>query len=268
MRANEVRSGDVLRHGAYVCVRTRGADRAALAMAPIEALAARLGLANEFESVDGDPPAAVAFLRQVRAVPGARDDAGLLGADAVVHVAAVTAAPVTEFCAEITRLCGPASTARVLEGVVRPMSFTGNAMHNFAYAQRVLQQPGRIMPNAFLIPMSKTAAWWAKDWMERHTYFLPRYDDGGRMLNEGHALAAAAGVPCLLRRTYKHVSEPAPADAYDFVTYFECADAAVATFHAVCTALRDVAKNPEWAFVREGPTWHGRRVATWGELFT
>ena len=51
------------------------------------------------------------------------------------------------------------------------------------------------MPNAFLVPMSKTAEWWAKDWMERHTYFLPRYDDAGRMMSEGHALAAAAGVP-------------------------------------------------------------------------
>jgi len=41
----------------------------------------------------------------------------------------------------------------------------------------------------------------------------------------------------------------------------------VPTFHRVCAALRDVARNPEWKFVREGPTWHGRRVATWAELF-
>jgi hypothetical protein len=51
------------------------------------------------------------------------------------------------------------------------------------------------------------------------------------------------------------------------VTYFECADADVPTFHQVCAALRDVARNPEWKFVREGPVWHGRRVATWAELF-
>jgi len=268
MRASDVRSTDILRHGAYVCVRAREADRAALARTPVGALATRLGLVNEFESVGGDPPASVAFLRRVSAAPGARDDAGLLDADAVVHVAAPAAAPVTAFCAELTRLLGPVDPLRVLGGGVRPMSYTGNAMHNFAYAHRVLQQPGRSMPNAFLIPMSKTAAWWTKDWMERHTYFLPRYDAAGHMLSEGHALAAAAGVPCLLRRTYKHVSEPAPADAYDFVTYFECSDADLPTFHAVCAALRDVAKNPEWAFVHEGPTWRGRRVATWGELFS
>jgi hypothetical protein len=123
------------------------------------------------------------------------------------------------------------------------------------------------MPNAFLIPMSKAPAWWAKDWMERHTYFLPRYDESGRMVNQGHALAAAAGIPCLMRRTYKHVTLPAPEGAYDFVNYFECADAHIPTFHEVCGALRETTKNPEWRFVREGPTWHGRRVATWPELF-
>jgi hypothetical protein len=266
MRANDVRSHDALRHGAYVCLRLGRVNGAARAGAQVAALAARLGLVNEFEARGGDPPASVAFLRRVGAAAGARDDDGLLRADAVVHVAAPTAAPVAEFCAELERLAGPAASPRVLGGVVRPMSYTGNAMYNFAYAHRVLQQPGAVMPNAFLVPMSKTPAWWAKDWMERHTYFLPRYDDTGRMASEGHALAAAAGVPSLLRRTYRHASEPAPTDAYDFVTYFECRDADVPTFHTVCAALRDVRRNPEWAFVREGPTWHGRRVAAWEEM--
>jgi hypothetical protein len=80
-------------------------------------------------------------------------------------------------------------------------------------------------------------------------------------------LAAEAGIACLMRRTYKTETEPAPEGAYDFVTYFECADADVPTFHRVAASLRDVDRNPEWRFVREGPTWHGRRVATWPELF-
>ena len=157
---------------------------------------------------------------------------------------------------------------RVIGGVVRPKTYTGTAMNSFAYAHQVVQQPGRVMPNAYLFPMSKTPLWWAKDWMERHTYFLPRYDDEGRMKSEGHALASAAGISCLLRRTYKATTEPAPEGAYDFVTYFECADADIPTFHQVCAALRDVTRNPEWKFVREGPTWHGRRVAAWAELFS
>jgi hypothetical protein len=55
---------------------------------------------------------------------------------------------------------------------------------------------------------------------------------------------------------------------FDFVSYFECADADVPVFHDVCDALHDVTRNPEWAFVREGPTWHGRRTATWAGLFS
>ena len=49
--------------------------------------------------------------------------------------------------------------------------------------------------------------------------------------------------------------------------YFECAEEHVPVYHQVCDALRDVRRNPEWQFVREGPTWHGRRVASWEDLF-
>ena len=268
MLDNSVLPREITRHGAYVCLRlTDGADPRAVAGVAIPALAEKLGLVNEFEPAGGPPAQSIAFLRRHGATDGAIADDGVARADAVVHVAAPTAQPVSDFCAETTRLIGSMTHLRILGGVVRPRSYTGAAMNNFAYAHQVVQQPGRLMPNGFLIPMSKTAGWWAKDWMERHTYFLPRYDDHGRMQNEGHALASAAGVSCLLRRTYKATTEPAPEGAYDFVTYFECADADVPIFHQVCDALRDVARNPEWKFVREGPTWRGRRVATWAEAF-
>jgi hypothetical protein len=234
---------------------------------PVPLLAGRLGLRNEFDHDGGHPQEAIAFLRGEGAASGDIADDDLLHAGAVVHVASATAGPVAEFCGRLTGLLNPVVTPRILPGVVRPMTYTGAAMYNFAYAHQVIQQPAAAMPHAFLIPISKTGAWWEKDWMERHTYFLPRYDDSGDMVAEGHALAAAAGIGCLMRRFYKHPSEPAPADAYDFVTYFECADQDVPSFHEVCAALRDTTRNPEWKFVREGPTWHGKRVATWAELF-
>jgi hypothetical protein len=268
MLDNSVLAGEVLRHGAYVCLRlSAGTDARAVAGVAIPALAEKLGLQNEFAPAAGPSTQSIAFLRRQTATAGAVADNGVALADAVVHVAAPTASPVSDFCGEATRLLGALAHIRVIGGVVRPRTYTGAAMNNFAYAHQIVQQPGRVMPNAFLVPMNKITAWWAKDWMERHTYFLPRYDDEGRMQSEGHALASAAGIPCLLRRTYKSTSEPAPEGAYDFVTYFECADADVPTFHQVCASLRDVAKNPEWKFVREGPTWYGRRVATWPDLF-
>jgi len=266
MRANDVRSTDALRHGAYVLLRVPPSARKAAARIALPALAERLGLRNEFQPGGDHPPEAYALLRRIGATPAEIADEALLHADAIVHVASATAGPVADLCAELVRLAGPLEP-RVIGGIVRPMNYTGNAMHNFAYAQRVVQQPGTVMPNAFLVPMSKAAGWWEKDWMERHTYFLPRYDDAGRMRSEGHALAAEKGIAHLLRRTYKNPSEPAPAGSYDFINYFECADEHVPTFHEVCSALRDVERNPEWRFVREGPTWQGRRVATWPELF-
>lgn len=265
--AMQAATSEILRHGAYVCLRVGAEARRAAAEAAVPALAERLRLRNEFEPGEGHPSEAIAFLRRLDATPADVPDEGLLQADAILHVASRTEKTVAELCAGATRLLGPAVKTLVLRGVVRPPRYTGAAMHDFAYAHQVLQQPGSAMPSGFLIPMNKTDAWWAKSWMERHTYFLPRYDEAGRMVSEGHALAAAAGIPCLMRRTYRSETEPAPPGTYDFVNYFECADADVPTFRAVCAALRDVARNPEWKFVREGPTWHGRRVATWPELF-
>jgi hypothetical protein len=267
MAAEDVTSTEVMRYGAYLCLGVPPELRRPAASAAVPRLADRLGLRNEFEPGDGHPPDAIAFLRRVAATPADIADDSLLGAQAIVHVASATAGLVREFCAELARLLGPGITPRVLDGVVRPTKYTGNAMHNFAYAHQLRQQPAVVTPNAFLVPITKTADWWGKDWMERHTYFLPRYDASGRMLNQGHVLAAAAGMDCLMRRTYWNAAEPAPAGAYDFITYFECADQDIARFHDVCAALRDLAKNPEWMFVREGPTWQGRRVASWAQLF-
>jgi hypothetical protein len=268
MRASDTRPFDPYRYGAYFCLNVPAESRAAVAGADVTALAERLGLHNEYDSAGGDPPQSIAYLRRVSAVPGQIADAGVLGAAAIVHVAAMAPEPIREFRAGLTSLVGRAVTPRVLEGAARPLSYTGQAMFNFSYAQRVLQQPAAVMPNAFLVPLSKTAGWWQKDWMERHTYFLPRYDDAGTMQHQGHALAAAAGIACLLRRTYKSIAEPAADGDFDFITYFECADADVPVFHEVCGALRDATRNPEWAFVSEGPTWHGLRAATWAGLFS
>src|SRR2546422_918025 len=223
-QANDVLSTEVLRHGAYICLSGSADARRHLAAAAVPALATRLGLRNEFDPGSGHPPEAVAFLRRVGATPGAIADDELSRAEAIVHVASSRAAVVAEFGAEATQRLAPAVKPRVLAGVVRPKDYTSAAMNQFAYAHAVPQQPGAAAPNAFLLPMSKTAAWWAKDWMERHTYFLPRYEHG-RMVSQGHALAAEAGIACLMRRTYKHETSPAPAGSYDFVTYFECADA-------------------------------------------
>jgi hypothetical protein len=260
-------ANDVLRHGAYLCLTPTAEEQHVLAAAPVAAMTRRLGLENEFSTQAGHPRHAVAFLRRVDVIARQLADHSLAEAKAMVHVASDSAAIVDEFCSGLLQLVDRTAIAGILKGVVRPPRYTGAAMHEFAYARQVSQQPGDRAPHAFLVPMKKTPEWWEKDWMERHTYFLPRFDESGSMINHGHALAAAAGIPCLMRRTYKALVEPAPACEYDFTNYFECADSDVQTFHAVCTNLRDTVKNPEWQYVREGPTWHGKRVEQWEDLF-
>lgn len=262
LHADDVRSTAAVRFGAYLCLRLSDDTSRALAALDVPGLAAQLGLRNEYHPGGDHPASAIAYLRRVAVTPADTADEGLSRAEVIVHVAADSPEPVAELRAALARDVPPACL-RVLDGVVRPPSYTGNALHNFAYAHRVLQQPGVRMPNVFLLPMSKTQAWWAKSWLERHTYILPRYDEAGQMLNEGHALVCEPGIACLMRRTYKQLQEPAAPGGYDFINYFECADADVPVFHAVCAALRDTHKNPEWQFVREGPLWQGRRVESW-----
>jgi hypothetical protein len=250
------------RHGAYLCISAVDEARAALAAAPVPALVERLGLVNEFDARDGHPPHAVAFLSRAGSTAADIPDPLLSESRAVIHVASADGQIVSTFCTELERLLRDDADLRILRGTVQPTQYTGGAMHGFAYAHQRTQEIGASMPNAFLLPLRKLPEWWAKDWMERHTYFLPRYDADGRMVSEGHALTAAAGIPALMRRTYRCGED------YDFLTYFECADADVPTFDAVCAALRDVRRNPEWRFVREGPTWRGRRTKTWSALWT
>lgn len=262
--SNDVLPREVLRHGAYLCVRARDGQR--LAELGIDALVKQFGFENEFDATNGHPSDAVAFLRRVDATPRAITDEALFRAEAVVHIASGRAEPVDRLCAEMARSLEADAIVAIMRGVVRPPSFTGTAMNNFAYVQQLQQQRGDAMPHAFIVPMRKDARWFAKSWLERHTYFLPRFDDAGRLTHEGHVLTAAPGIPHLMRRTYKYATEPAPDGAYDFVNYFECADSGVPVFFEVCAGLRDVARNPEWRFVQEGPTWRGRRVRSWRDL--
>lgn len=268
MRADDARSEEIFGYGAYVCIAVPPRERAALLKLPVGTIAARFGLVNEFEAGAAASPKRVAFLRRTDVTSRDISDERLLNADVLVHIGSDCFSIIEEFFGELGRVVGLNVIPTIVHGVAKSRMYTSNLIHDFSFAHQVLQQPGTIMPNAILVPMSKTKEWWEKDWMERHTYFLPRYDHAGRMMSEGHVLASASGVECLVRKTFKYPTCPAPAGEYDFISYFECTDEDLPTFQKVCDALRDVTRNPEWAFVREGPTWHGKRVAGWPELFT
>jgi hypothetical protein len=146
----------------FVAARTTGPTRGGRCRVRVETA---FGLGNEFTG--NDPRPSVAYLRKVRCDPGDIGDDGLASADDVVHVAAADERLVGEYERQLNHSLDNGVSVRVLTGQWLPLEFTGRAMHNFSYAHRVLQQPGDVAPNCFLLPMSKTSEWWDKSWMER-----------------------------------------------------------------------------------------------------
>lgn len=203
------------------------------------------------------------LLRAEPALSEERDlpHAAMSQANALIRLEGAALDPLLHYEAGLRKLIEPrGGTVETLAGVQRPRSYTSYAMAQFAYTPALAPRPGAACPMGVVTPQNKTPAWWEMDWMHRESFFLPRYDAQERLLAKGHALAAEDGIPYIVRRNVHNPQGYGREGSYDFVPYFEFAEAHVPIFRAVMAALRDVAQNPEWAYVREGPEWWGRRV--------
>lgn len=158
-------------------------------------------------------------------------------------------------------------SVETLSGIQKPRSYTSYAMTQFAYAPALAPASGAHLPLAAVTPQNKTREWWDMNWMRRESFFLPRYDQYGRMTAKGHALATEAGIPRINRRLFHHPEGYSLPEGYDFVGYFEFAEESAESFRSVMASLRNTSVNPEWAYVKEGPEWWGRRVGLAKELW-
>ena len=185
----------------------------------------------------------------------------MMDADGLIRLEAEASEPLLKYEEGLRALLNPvAGDIETLSGVQRPRSYTSHAMTQYAYARAQQPGPGGVHPLGVVTPMNKNAEWWGMDWMHRESFFLPRYDAKENMAVKGHALAADAGIACITRRLVHAPEGYGKEGGYDFVGYFEFAEADASTFSAVMAALRDVEQNPEWAYISEGPEWWGRRV--------
>ncbi len=256
----------VIGHGRFLFVRLppRGIDA--------ELAAALDGLGEGMENMhemEGSPSEEAfhrgrfQLLRAEPALGGERDlsHAAISAANFLIRLEAASPEPLFAYEKGLRALIeSREGSVETLAGVQRPRSYTSYAMTQFAYAPALPPGSGRQFSMGVVTPLNKTDAWWAMDWMCRESFFLPRYNDQGNRLAKGHALAAEAGIPCINRRLFHAPDGYGRKDSYDFVGYFEFAEADAPLFRAVMAALRDIAQNPEWAYVREGPEWWGRRV--------
>ena len=183
--------------------------------------------------------------------------------DGLIRLECATLEPIKEYETGLRKLVESAGgSVETLAGVMRPRSYTSHAMSEFAYAHAMPPGPGTKFPLAAVTPMNKTDEWWQMDFLHRESFFLPRYDENENMVVKGHALASAMGVPAINRRLVHAPEGYGMQGNYDFVGYFEFAEANAAVFREVMAGLRDTVQNPEWKYVLEGPEWWGRRVGS------
>lgn len=195
-------------------------------------------------------------------------DEGMSRATALIRLEGNTLAPLTAYENGLRGLIEQqGGKVYPLSGVQKPRSYTSYAMTQFAYARARSPAAGNKHQFGVVTPQNKTREWWEMDWMRRESLFLPQYDKAGNMVAKGHALASAAGIPCINRRLFHSVQGYGLDTGYDFIGYFEFAESDSQVFRDVMVGLRDRSQNPEWNYVREGPEWWGRRVGKIGELW-
>jgi hypothetical protein len=210
------------------------------------------------------------FLRAEHAMSREREipHPALSKADGLIRLEASSVEPFLHYEAQLRMLVEHrGGSVEALAGVQRPRSYTSYAMTQFGYATALPPGPGSRSPFGVVTPLNKTKEWWAMDWMHRESFFLPRYDAQEKLVAKGHALAAASGIPSINRRLVHAPNGYGQEGIYDFIGYFEFAEEHASVFREVMAALRDVKQNPEWAYVREGPEWWGRRVGRAADLW-
>ena len=100
--------------------------------------------------------------------------------------------------------------------------------------QEGLGRPGSV--HAALIPIRKTAAWWALTQEERRDVFEAQ---------SHHIGIGMKYLPAIARRLH-HCRDLGSPEPFDFITWFEYAPEQEPAFEALLHALRS---SPEWAYV-------------------
>jgi len=190
-------------------------------------------------------------------------NAHVLPATHVVQVTSKYRPSMVDAEKEIRRRVGTLAEVSAIRGAVRTPRYTSSEMYTWAYGTAKPRASGRIASNSIILPIRKTAEWWAMPAMERHQYFYPHRDQASGATVPGHAELGRKAAGKIHRRLYYNPDGEGRAGEWDFITYFECADDDLGLFDETLDSMRDTTKNPEWNFVEEGPLWRGTRSLRW-----
>ncbi len=220
------------------------------------------GFFNDFDA-DGSrsrPHETIQFLVTTN---GSQEREGVGGARYAIHVRAKYRQRLDDIEGEVRRRLHEHTQITAIDGACRIPRYTSAELHAQVYQRAARRVSGRIMQNAIIIPIKKSAEWWATDPLDRHCHFYPHTDPHTGARVEGHARLGEAGVKTIYRDLFHNPDGYHREGEFDFVAYFECTDEQLGTFGEICQRLRDPDQNPEWQYVVEEPEWRGRRVLRW-----
>jgi hypothetical protein len=179
----------------------------------------------------------------------------------ITGVTAVCGEPITHLHAEDTLLRLESEVelpgnATELSGVTQHLGYTTREERQVLTSVSTTERG----PIAVLIPIRKSPAWWALAQDERSA--LLRGKAPGAEMNPssgpppGHIAVGLDYARTILRKLYH--ARPLVTE-WDFLTYFEFPAERAADFRSLLAGLRDVNRNPEWAYVdRESEVWMER----------
>jgi Chlorite dismutase len=141
------------------------------------------------------------------------------------------------------------TAALLFQGVPQHLQYTTGAQRaDLNKRSRSELLPGKDTV-VVVIPIRKSAAWWALPHDERLAHFQKKGD------KIGHTAIGAKYVERIYRKLY-HTRYAVETKDHDFITYFEFDRAHTDDFKSLLTQLRDPQQNPEWNFVdREYEIW-------------
>src|SRR5262249_52645914 len=146
-------------------------------------------------------------------------------------------------------LLGPGSKPSLLfHGVPQHLEYTTREQSDELKKSRP-EVPAARDTIAVIIPIRKSAAWWALPQDERYAHFQKT------KAGKGHTAIGAEYVDRVYRKLY-HARYAVETTDHDFITYFEFKKKHEGDFKRLLGKLRDTKGNPEWAFVdREYEIW-------------
>ena len=138
----------------------------------------------------------------------------------------------------------PADAAQIIvfRGVTQHLHYTGKEDKEKLTVESRMSVAAAPNTTAVIIPIRKSAAWWALTQDQRQAFFHKTKTSAGHT-NIGMPFAGK-----IFRKLYhsRYTGTPLP---YDFVTYFEFPSELTADFQDLLKQLRDPKTNPEWESV-------------------